>query len=63
METIWVLLADEGRARILAMRRAGRDLEEVDELTDAAAHADDADLRRDAYGRRSGADPAWARAA
>ena len=57
METIWVLLADEGRVRILAMRRAGRDLEEVDELTDAAAHADDADLRRDAYGRRSGADP------
>lgn len=57
MDTMWILVADEGRARILAMRKPGRDLEEVDELTDAAAHADNAELRRDAYGRRAGADP------
>jgi protein required for attachment to host cells len=50
----WVLLADESRARILEYRSPGSDLEEVEELTDAAAHADNADLRRDAYGRRAG---------
>ena len=58
MPPMWILLADEGRARILELRAPGRDLEEVEEITDAAAHADDADLRRDAYGRRSGGDPA-----
>ena len=51
---LWVLLADEGRARILELREEGADLQEVEELTDAAAHADNADLRRDAYGRRAG---------
>jgi protein required for attachment to host cells len=51
----WVVLADEGRARILAWHGDSEtDLEEVEELTDAAAHADTADLRRDAYGRRAG---------
>jgi protein required for attachment to host cells len=51
----WVVLADEGRARILAWNGdADADLEEVEVLTDAAAHADNADLRRDAYGRRAG---------
>jgi protein required for attachment to host cells len=53
MESIWVLVADEGRARILELRAPGSELEEVEELTDAAAHADDADLRRDAIGRRA----------
>lgn len=48
----WVLLADEGRARILELR--GDEMHQLDELTDAAAHADNADLRRDAYGRRAG---------
>jgi protein required for attachment to host cells len=56
MAPTWVLLADEGRARFLELPLAGGDLRDVDELTDAAAHADNADLRRDAYGRRSGAD-------
>ena len=50
----WVLLADEGRARILVWREPGDELEDVEEWTDAAAHADNADLRRDAYGRRAG---------
>jgi protein required for attachment to host cells len=56
MDPTWVVLADEGRARILAMRDDGTDLAEVEEMTDAAAHADNADLRRDAYGRRGGGD-------
>ncbi|HJV63542.1 MAG TPA: host attachment protein [Albitalea sp.] len=54
MDPTWIVLADEGRARILAMRDAGGDLADVEEMTDAAAHADNADLRRDAYGRRGG---------
>jgi protein required for attachment to host cells len=54
MEAVWVLVADEGRARILAHTKRGEDLEEVETLSDPAAHADNADLRRDAFGRRSG---------
>jgi protein required for attachment to host cells len=54
MDTTWVLLADEGKARILAMTEPGTDLVEIEELTDAAAHADDADFRHDAYPRRGG---------
>jgi protein required for attachment to host cells len=53
MEQTWIVLADEGRARILELRQPGRDLEEVEELTDPAAHARNADLQRDAHGRRS----------
>src|SRR5687768_1953816 len=53
MASTWIVLADEGRARILEMPDRGGDLVDVDELTDAAAHADNADLRRDAYGRRA----------
>jgi len=56
MDKTWVVLADEGRARILEMRKPGKDLAELEEMTDAAAHADNADLRRDAYGRRGGDD-------
>ena len=56
MDATWIVLADEGRARILAVREPGTDLADVEEMTDAAAHADNADLRRDAYGRRAGAD-------
>lgn len=58
MKTTWVLVADEAIARILQRQKPGDELESVKELTDAAAHADAADLRRDAYGRRaSGATP------
>ena len=53
---LWVLVADESRARILNWPGRGHDLEAVEELTDAAARADRADLRRDAYGRRGGGD-------
>jgi protein required for attachment to host cells len=52
MEPTWIVLADEGHARILQCRKPGADLEEVEELTDAAAHATNAELRRDATGRR-----------
>ena len=54
MNTTWVLLADEGRARILATTEPGTDLVELEEVTDAAARADDADFRHDAYPRRGG---------
>ncbi len=56
MDSTWIVLADEGRARILEMTQPGRDLEEVEELTDPAAHAHNADFRHDAYGRRSAPD-------
>lgn len=56
MDPMWIVLADEGRARILECREPGHQLEEVEELTDPGAHAGNADLRRDAYGRRSGGD-------
>lgn len=49
---LWVLVADEGVARLLRLPEEGGDLEDVTTLTDAAAHADNADLRRDAAGRR-----------
>lgn len=56
MQSTWIVLADKGRARILQTRQPGRDLEEVEELTDAAAHAHNADFRHDAVGRRAPAD-------
>jgi protein required for attachment to host cells len=49
---LWVLAADEAVARLLRLPEPGSDLEDVETLTDAAAHADNADLRRDAHGRR-----------
>jgi protein required for attachment to host cells len=53
--TIWVVVADEAIARILERTGDGDELEPVEELTDAAAHAKGQDLRRDAVGRRSAA--------
>jgi len=53
MDTTWILLADEGKARILQCRSAADGLEELETFVDAAAHAHNADLRHDAYGRRS----------
>ena len=52
MEPMWIVVADEGRARFLSCAGPGRELTELDEISDAGAHADNADLRRDAYGRR-----------
>jgi protein required for attachment to host cells len=52
--TCWLVVADEGVARMYEKPRTGGDLETVAELTDEEAHAHRADLRRDAYGRRGG---------
>ena len=52
----WLLVADEGVARVFEKPRSGGDLEVVTELEDEDAHAHRRDLRRDAYGRRAGAD-------
>lgn len=49
----WIVLADEGRARILSRENQGGDLRELEVLEDAAAHAHNADFRHDAYGRRA----------
>ncbi|MBI5333935.1 MAG: host attachment protein [Burkholderiales bacterium] len=54
MLTTWIVVADEGRARILTPGEPGRDLREIEVLTDPAARADGADLRRDAQGRYYG---------
>ncbi|HEV7915473.1 MAG TPA: host attachment protein [Albitalea sp.] len=56
MDATWIVLADEGRARILSRPQRGAELVEVEEIADPAAHAHNADLRRDAYGRRHGGD-------
>ncbi|WP_459614231.1 host attachment protein [Bordetella sp. 2513F-2] len=53
-KTHWVVVADEAIARILQWPEVGDELEPVEELTDPDAHADGAELRRDAYGRRAG---------
>lgn len=52
MKTIWILVADEAIARVLASHGDTAPLQEVESITDAAAHADNAALRHDAYGRR-----------
>jgi protein required for attachment to host cells len=62
-DTTWIVLADEGRARILSRGDGGDDLRELEVLEDAAAHAHNADFRHDAYGRRApagGAQPSSA---
>lgn len=53
MKSTWIVVADEGRARFLTLQQRGGDLQQVDELTDAAAHAREADLQRDDHGRRA----------
>ena len=52
MQPMWIVVADEGRARFLSCVGPGRELTELDEISDAGAHANNPDLRRDAYGRR-----------
>ncbi len=59
--TIWVVVADEAIARILERNVDTRELDPVEELTHAAAHARGQDLRRDAVGRRAGAGAAGSR--
>ena len=50
----WVLVADEGVARVLSLPGRGMTLQPVHTMTDAGAHASEAALRRDAHGRRGG---------
>jgi len=50
----WIVVADEAIARILACSKAPGVLDSVEELTDPLAHASNADLQRDAQGRRAG---------
>ncbi|RYY98545.1 MAG: host attachment protein [Comamonadaceae bacterium] len=54
MKTLWIVVADEAIARILVRAEAGNLLDPVEELTDPLAHAQEADLHRDAQGRRAG---------
>ncbi|MFL6698712.1 MAG: host attachment protein [Vitreoscilla sp.] len=51
--TTWVVVADEGRARILSRDGPDEDLKEIETIVDPAARAHNADFRHDAYGRRS----------
>ena len=57
-QTTWVLVADEAIARLLQRPDKGGELQPVEELTDPAAHAKNAELRDDAHGRREGGQPA-----
>jgi len=52
-KTVWVVVADEAIARIVAWPERGDELVPVEELTDPDAHASGSELRRDAVGRRA----------
>jgi protein required for attachment to host cells len=56
-KTIWVVVADEAIARFLHRPKADAELRPLEEMTDPAAHADGAELRSDAVGRRAGGAP------
>jgi protein required for attachment to host cells len=56
-KTVWVLVADEALARILRWPDEGDELEDVEAITDPAAHAREGDFQRDAAGRRAGSAP------
>ena len=60
-KTLWVLVADEAIAKILRRPDEGGELELVEALTDPTAHAKEADLSRDAQGRRAGVAPQGSR--
>lgn len=53
MKTVWVLVADEAMSRILLLNTKDKALEPVEEIADPDAHASNAELRRDAFGRRN----------
>jgi protein required for attachment to host cells len=50
----WLLVADEGIARLLELPSDGGVLQPVEQLVDEDAHGRSAEFRRDAQGRRSG---------
>ena len=60
-KTVWVLVADEALARILRWPDDGDELEDVEAITDPAAHAKERDFDRDAQGRRAGPAPRGSR--
>jgi protein required for attachment to host cells len=60
-KTVWVLVADEALARILRWPDDGDELEDVEAITDPAAHAREGDFQRDAAGRRAGSAPQGSR--
>ena len=60
-KTVWVLVADEALARILRWPEEGDELEDVEAITDPAAHAREGDFQRDAAGRRAGSAPQGSR--
>ncbi|RZT36897.1 host attachment protein [Cupriavidus agavae] len=53
MKTMWIVVADEAIARIVELDRREKVLKPVEEIADPDAHASEAELRRDAQGRRN----------
>jgi protein required for attachment to host cells len=60
-KTIWVLVADEALARILRWPEEGDELEDVEAITDPAAHLREGEFERDSAGRRAGSAPQGSR--
>jgi protein required for attachment to host cells len=54
MQTNWLVVADEGVAHIYQWQDAEKHLQEIETLTHPPARAHEVELRRDAYGRRTG---------
>lgn len=54
MTTTWIIAADSSRARILQVTDRGRDLDEVEDLLNPEARADDRQLTTDAHARFRG---------
>jgi protein required for attachment to host cells len=54
MHRMWIVVADEGRARFVERVRPRAELTEVAEIASERAHARAAELRRDAKGRLYG---------
>lgn len=53
MQTNWLIVADEAVAHVYEWQGSKKQLQEVETLTHPAAHAQEADLRRDAQGRNA----------
>ena len=60
-KTVWVLVADEALARILRWDAETESLEDVEAVTDPAAHTKEGDFQRDSAGRRAGVAPQGSR--
>lgn len=53
---LYVLIADEAVAKLMALPAPGAELAEVHVMTDPEAHTREAAMHRDAHGRRHGGD-------